>query len=166
MTTTPQDRDGGKTDTHALYLSLMTKTGPNNASGIIWALVSFFFLFSSFDYLTNVLCVLRFYCTNYRLGRKEEAGNDRNRPKRSQACHLSPGYGQYLLPEGQLTPVLFIFPNDKNRPKRHVWHRLGPSEFFFSFFKLTNVLCVLRFYCTNYRLGRKGEAGDDRNRPK
>ena len=52
--------------------------GPNDASGVVWALIVSFFLFIFvFFLLINVLLYLyRFSSTKYATGREEESGDD------------------------------------------------------------------------------------------
>jgi hypothetical protein len=49
--------------------------GPNDASGVVWALSEFFFLFSVFSILTDLLLLGIIYPL-------KPAGNDQNSPKR------------------------------------------------------------------------------------
>ena len=65
-----------------------TKTGPNNASAVVWAIGEFFFFFHLFFFfwmLTNVYCI--FIMVYYIYNRK--GGDDENRPK--QMCLASFG---------------------------------------------------------------------------
>ena len=67
--------------------AVVTKTGPNNASAVVWAIGEFFFhLFFFFWMLTNVYCI--FIMVYYIYDRK--GGDDKNRPKRTRLALFGP----------------------------------------------------------------------------
>ena len=74
----------------------MTKTGPNNTSGIVWAISEFFFSFFIFLKPTDIysIYIMVVYETHNRRG-----GGNKNRPKQCQMCFwaISEFFFSFLL---------------------------------------------------------------------
>jgi hypothetical protein len=64
----------------------MTRTGPNDASGVVWAIGEYFFIFLRV-FLSANYCFMIYTVVIYEV-RYREAGNDENGPKRRQTRRL------------------------------------------------------------------------------
>src|SRR5271168_2926540 len=91
-----------------------TITGPNDASGVVWALGMFCFCFSSyFLLLANDFYLFRSSVFFSGTQRATVAGNDHNRPKQSQMCRLGLRY-------------MFFFPRVFSLLTNDLYFDLGP----------------------------------------
>src|SRR5271155_5028019 len=129
--------------------------GPNDASGVVWALevrCVFFFCFSlCFLLLANDCYSFRSSLFFSGTRRAMVAGDDHNRPKRRiwrrlglryvffcfSSCFLLLANDFYLFRSSLFfsgTRRATVAGDDHNRPKRRIWRRLGLRYIFFLFF--------------------------------
>src|ERR1700678_2948823 len=126
-----------------------TITGPNDASGVVWASGMFFFCFSScFLLLANDFYLFRSSLFFSGTRRATVAGDDHNRPKRCIWRRLGPGMfvfcfsscflllaNDFYLFRSSLflsgTRRAMVAGDDHNRPKRRQMRRLGLRYVFF-----------------------------------
>src|SRR5271168_1354559 len=72
--------------------------GPNDASGVVWALGRFFLnIFPVFSKVTEIFMLSSFYLCITSTMRVWRGNEEKNGPKRSQMHHLGPRYVIFLL---------------------------------------------------------------------